>query len=131
MLQTEFEFMLPKGYVDNDGNLHREGIMRLANASDEIAPLQDPRVQRNGAYMSVIVLSRVIMKLGSLPDINPTTIEHMFAADVSYLQDFYRRINSNGNASISISCPHCEGNFDVDERSLFDGGPLGESSATP
>ena len=100
MLQTEFTFNLPKGYVDADGNLHREGIMRLASAADEIAPLQDPRVQRNSAYMSVILLSRVITRLGSLPDVNPTVVERMFASDVAYLQTLYQQLNANGPRTV-------------------------------
>jgi len=95
-LQTEFEFTLPRGYIDRDGNLHRTGIMRLANAKDEILPLQDPRVQRNEAYLIVILLSRVITRLGELTDINPAVIEGLFASDLGYLQEFYNSINSVG-----------------------------------
>jgi len=125
MLQTEFEFTLPKGYVDKDGNLHKKGVMRLANAKDEIAPLQDPRVQRNKAYLVVILLSRVVTKLGNLQDLNPTIIENLFSADLAYLQDFYRRINSNGQASAKILCPECEHEFEVDESLLNGGEGLG------
>lgn len=121
MLQTEFEFTLPKGYIDKDGNLHRTGIMRLANAKDEIAPLQDPRVQRNKAYLVVILLSRVITRLGTLTDINPGVVENLFSADLAYLQDFYYRINTNGAARITILCPHCEQEFEIDET-LLNGG---------
>lgn len=125
MLQTEFEFTLPKGYIDKDGNLHRHGIMRLANAKDEIAPLQDPRVQRNEAYLIIILLSRVITKLGELKDVNPGLIENLFSADLAYLQDFYRRINSNGNSCVKIMCPKCENQFEVDESLLNGGQGLG------
>ena len=121
MLQTEFEFTLPKGYVDKDGNLHRQGIMRLASAKDEIAPLQDPRVSRNNAYLVVILLSRVITKLGDLKDINPTVIENLFSADLTYLQDFYRRINSNGRPHVKVVCPECEKEFEVEESQLAAG----------
>ena len=79
-LQTEFEFSLPRGYVDREGTLHREGVMRLANARDEILPLQDPRVQRNEAYHIVILLSRVITRLGEVRDVNPGVIEGLFAS---------------------------------------------------
>ena len=126
MLQTEFTFNLPKGYVDADGNLHRDGIMRLASAVDEIAPLQDPRVQRNSAYMSVILLSRVITRLGSLPDVNPTVVERMFASDVSYLQELYQQLNTNGHANTMISCPHCSEDFELDEEELVREETLGE-----
>ncbi|MEC4803417.1 MAG: hypothetical protein SAJ72_04075 [Jaaginema sp. PMC 1080.18] len=93
MIQTEFEFTLPKGYLDEDGNVHRTGIMRLSRAIDEIIPMRDPRVKSNSAYATVIILSRVITKLGALDDVNPAIIENIFAADLSYLQTFYRQIN--------------------------------------
>ena len=118
MLQTDFEFELPRGFVDAEGNLHREGNMRLANAADEIAPLQDPRVQRNGAYLGIIVLSRVVTRLGSLPDVNPGVIEKMFAADVSYLQELYERINSSGSSEVELECPHCQRAFQIGESEL-------------
>lgn len=93
MFQTEFEFTLPKGYLDSDGNLHRKGVMRLSTAIDEIAPLRDPRVKSNPAYATIIILSRVITRLGALSEISPMVVENFFAQDVSYLQDFYRSIN--------------------------------------
>ena len=113
-LQTEYEFMLPKGYVDGDGNLYRDGIMRLANARDEILPLEDPRGRRNEAYLLVILLSRVITRLGDLRDINPGVVEKLFAADLTYLQDFYNRINGNGSSKHAVVCPHCEEKFEVE-----------------
>lgn len=93
MIQTEFEFTLPKGYVDSDGNLHRKGVMRLSRAIDEITPMRDPRVKTNPAYATVIILARVITKLGGLEEINAMVIENLFASDLSYLQKFYRQIN--------------------------------------
>jgi hypothetical protein len=93
MIQTEFEFTLPKGYVDGDGNLHRKGVMRLSRAIDEITPMRDPRVKANPAYATVIILARVITKLGGLEEINAMVIENLFASDLSYLQKFYRQIN--------------------------------------
>ena len=93
MIQTEFEFTLPKGFLDADGNLHRKGMMRLAKAIDEILPLRDPRVKSNPAYSTVIILSRVITKLGALEEVTPTVIEDLFACDLNYLYQFYRRIN--------------------------------------
>ena len=113
-LQTEFEFSLPKGYVDGEGTLHRKGMMRLATALDEIAPLRDPRVRANEAYLVVILLSRVITQLGSLTNINPGVIEHLFTADLAYLQELYQRINENGGAQLSVTCPQCSANFEVD-----------------
>ncbi len=111
--QTEFEFTLPKGYIDEEGNLHRNGLMRLATAADEILPIKDPRVQANPAYLSIIVLSRVIKKLGTLQVINPKVIENLFTSDLSYLQDLYNRINSNGISGIKVICPKCEHQFEV------------------
>ena len=91
--QTEIEFRLPKGYLAQDGSLHKDGIMRLATAADEILPLKDPRVQQNPAYLSIIVLARVITRLGSLDDINTKVIEGLYASDLNYLQDLYERMN--------------------------------------
>ena len=92
MFQTEFEFTLPLGFVDKEGNLHREGIMRLATAADEILPLKDSRVEINRAYLIIILLSRVVTKLGSLDQINPKIMENLYSADLSYLQEFYNNI---------------------------------------
>ena len=113
-LQTEFEFTLPRGYVDREGNLHRKGVMRLSTAMDEIAPLRDPRVRANQAYLTIILLSRVITKLGDLRDVNPGVVEDFFTADLAYLQDFYRRINEEGSKSMSVVCPECQAEFEVD-----------------
>ena len=107
ILQTEYEITLPKGYVDEEGNLHKQGIMRLATAADEILPLKDPRVNSNPSYLTVIVLSRVLTKLGSLPDVNPRIIEGLFVEDLAYLQEFYKRINGDGEICIQAKCPHC------------------------
>ncbi|MBR8840531.1 MAG: hypothetical protein DSM106950_42770 [Stigonema ocellatum SAG 48.90 = DSM 106950] len=93
MFSTEFEITLPKGYLDSDGNLHRKGIMRLSTAIDEIAPLRDPRVKSNPAYATIIILSRVITRLGALSEITPAIVENFFSQDLNYLQDFYRQIN--------------------------------------
>jgi hypothetical protein len=93
--QTEIEFTLPKGYLDGDGVLHREGVMRLATAADEILPLKDPRVQQNPAYLTVIVLSRVVIRLGSLSDVNTKTVEGLFASDLAYLQNLYEQVNGD------------------------------------
>ena len=118
MLQTEFPFTLPRGYVDTEGNLHREGVMRLATAFDEIAPMKDPRVQNNPGYLAIILLSRVIVRLGSLEQINPKNIEGMFAADLAYLQDFYRRINEDGTANVKTICPKCGHEYEMEATSL-------------
>lgn len=118
MLQTEFPFALPRGYADAEGNLHRDGVMRLATASDEVAPLKDPRVQANPGYLVIILLSRVITRLGELPDVNPKVIEGLFAADLSFLEGLYRQINENGHDRIAVTCPHCEENFEVEMSGL-------------
>jgi hypothetical protein len=117
-LQTEFEFTLPKGYVDEQGNLHRQGIMRLATAMDEIAPLRDLRVRSNQAYLVIVLLARVIVKLGTLPQVTTGVIENLFAADLAYLQAFYRQINEQGASRITVNCPECNAEVEVDLAEL-------------
>jgi len=124
-LKTEFEFTLPRGYVDSEGNLHKTGIMRLATAADEIAPLRDPRVKSNQAYLVIILLSRVITRLGQISDVTPKHVEGLFSGDLAYLQRFYRKINEDGSSHVSVECPSCQTRFEVDF------GQLGGSRATP
>ena len=118
MLQTEFPFTLPLGYVDAEGNLHKEGRMRLATAYDEIIPLKDPRVHNNPGYLLLILLSRVVTQLGTLAQLNPKMLEGLFAADLSYLQDLYRRVNDSGHTQVRTQCPHCEQEFEVELSSV-------------
>ena len=112
--QTEFKFVLPKGYVDKDGNVHREGVMRLATARDEILPLQDYRVQGNRAYLVIILLSRVMTKLGTLPVVTPNIVESLFSSDLAYLQEFYRKVNEEGTSMVQVTCPSCGHDHEVD-----------------
>ena len=112
-MQTEFEFKLPKGYVDGNGDLHQSGTMRLATAADEILPLRDQRVQQNSGYLSIIVLSRVVTKLGTLSDVNTRVIENLFTMDLAYLQDMYQRINMSETPVYKVSCPQCSTDFEV------------------
>ncbi len=105
--QTEFDFTLPRGYVDRDGIVHKNGTMRLANAADEILPLKDPRVQQNPGYLTIILLARVITKLGSLPAVDTRVIENLFTMDLAYLQDLYQRINTMDMPEYKTICPHC------------------------
>ena len=114
MFQTEYAFTLPLGFVDPDGNLHRDGVMRLATAADEILPLKDPRVQSNEAYLTVILLSRVVARLGAVPQVNPKVIENLYAADLAYLQEFYNRITRTGRATLEAACPKCAHEFAVE-----------------
>ncbi len=125
MFQTEYEFTLPMGYVDGEGNMHREGVMRLATAADEILPLKDPRVQKNQAYLIVILLARVITRLGGVESINPKTIEGLYAADLAYLQDLYNQINQVNNDHQTVTCPECQHAFELEQSGL------GGSAATP
>jgi hypothetical protein len=120
MQQTEFPFVLPQGYLDSEGTMHREGTMRLSTAYDEIAPMRDPRVQTNPGYLVIILLSRVITRLGTVQQINPKSIEGLFSGDLIFLQDFYQRINQNGHSRLQVTCPHCQGEFQVETV------PLGE-----
>jgi len=124
MFEVEHEFILPMGLIDKDGTLHRDGVMRLATAADEILPLQDPRVQRNPAYLSLILLSRVVLRIGGIEEVNPRTMEGLFAADLARLQDLYNAINRIGDPE-RATCPHCERDFDLEV------GRLGGSSAIP
>jgi hypothetical protein len=114
MLQTEFPFTLPRGLVDADGAIHRDGAMRLATAEDEVLPLKDARVQANPAYLVLILLSRVVTRLGDLTTLNPKVMEGLFAGDLAYLEDLYRRVNGNGHARLTVTCPHCSGSFEVE-----------------
>ena len=111
--KTEFEFVLPRGYVDQNGDVHQEGSMRLATAADEIAPMRDPRVQQNPSYLTVILLSRVITKLGTLNSVNTKVIEGLFTVDMAFLQDFYQRINLSEMPGYEVVCPKCEHEFEV------------------
>jgi hypothetical protein len=118
ILQTEFNFTLPKGYVDEAGTVHKQGIMRLATAADEIMPLRDARVQQNPAYLTVILLSRVVTGLEGLKMVTPRVIEDLYTSDFAYLQEMYNRINQNGANIIKTKCPKCEHSFDVEVETL-------------
>jgi hypothetical protein len=124
--KTEFPFTLPKGYIDSEGKLHRNGVMRLATAKDEIVPLQDYRVQSNRAYLVIVLLSRVITKLGELTVVDTEVIENLFSTDLAYLQEFYRRINEEGAPRIHAKCPSCQHEFDIDLLGGGDGRVVGQ-----
>jgi hypothetical protein len=114
-IKTEHRFRLPRGYVDNDGTIHRDGVMRLATAKDEILPLSDYRVQSNRAYLVIVLLSRVVTKLGDIERINVDIIENLFSTDLAYLQEFYRKINEEqGTPKHHVACPKCANEFDID-----------------
>jgi len=123
-LRTEFPFLLPQGYIDEHGARHREGVMRFATARDEIMPLRDARVRENEAYLSILLLSRVIVRLGELPAVTPGVLEGLFAGDLAFLQGLYRRINLEGTTEVAVCCPHCRKEYSVD----VGGGAPGESS---
>src|SRR6187455_2951809 len=113
-LQTEFGFVLPRGYVDAAGAVHRQGVMRLATAKDELVPQRDPRVRENEAYLTVLLLSRVITRLGGLTDVHAGVIENMFASDLAFLQDLYRRVNQEGTTQATVACPNCKHEFAIE-----------------
>jgi len=125
MFQTEFEFKLPCGYLDEEGTLHRDGTMRRATASDEILPLKDPRVTKNPAYLVVILLSRVVIRLGNVAQVNPMLIENLYATDLAYLQNLYNEINRLEETTNRVICPECQNEFQPEENEL------GGSLATP
>ncbi|NEB12096.1 hypothetical protein G3I32_25190 [Streptomyces coelicoflavus] len=122
-MRTEFPFELPRGYVDDSGTVHKDGVMRLATARDELIPLRDVRVQENPAYLSVVLLGRVITRLGTLAMVHDGVVENMFASDLAFLQDFYRQINAEGHTRAAVECPHCSEPFEVE----LGGSRLGES----
>ncbi|HEY8546919.1 MAG TPA: hypothetical protein VIL36_17785 [Acidimicrobiales bacterium] len=122
-LRTEYDFVLPRGYVDGDGNVHRAGTMRLATARDELLPLYDGRVKERPAYLSVVLLARVVTRLGDV-EVTDWVIENLFASDLAFLQDLYRRINQEGHTRAGVRCPACEHDFAVD---VAGGARLGES----
>jgi hypothetical protein len=122
-LTTEFAFTLPRGYVDASGTVHRDGVMRLATARDELVPLHDDRVRENAAYLTVVLIARVITRLGTIDDVHPGLVENFFATDLAFLQDLYRRINTEGHTHASVTCPSCQHQFTVDVA----GGRLGGS----
>ncbi|MEU7531735.1 hypothetical protein AB0A74_38790 [Saccharothrix sp. NPDC042600] len=122
-MRTEFNFELPRGYVDDAGVVHRTGVMRLATARDELVPLRDDRVRENAAYLTVVLLARVIVRIGTVTDVHAGVVENLFASDLAFLQDMYRRINSEGHTRAAVACPECGHGFSVDVA----GGRLGES----
>ncbi|MFD7904775.1 hypothetical protein ACFV4G_21305 [Kitasatospora sp. NPDC059747] len=122
-MRTEFAFELPRGYLDDSGQVHRSGVMRLATARDELVPLRDDRVRENPAYLSVVLLGRVVTRIGGVTDVHAGVIEDLFASDLAFLQDFYRRINAEGHTRAQVTCPSCSCDFAVD----LAGGRLGES----
>jgi hypothetical protein len=122
-LQTEFAFELPVGYEDATGRLHRSGVMRLSRARDEIMPLRDPRVRDNEAYLTILLLARTVTRLGSLDEVTTGVIEGLFTPDLAFLQDLYRRVNTEGRTVVAVTCPSCREEFAVD----LAGGRPGES----
>jgi hypothetical protein len=121
-LRTEFPFTLPRGYVDAAGTLHRDGVMRLATARDELLPLRDDRVRENPPYLSVVLLARVITRLGGIDDVHAGIVENLFASDLAFLQDLYGRVNAEGHSRAAVTCPACTHEFTID----LSGSRLGE-----
>ena len=109
--EMEVKFELPKGYVDKEGKVHKKGVMRLANAADEIVPLNDPRVKMNPGYLSILLLSRVVTKLGDLKTVDAQVIENLFTADMAYLQNLYQVINAVDPPTATVTCPKCQHQF--------------------
>lgn len=125
MFQTEHDFTLPLGYLDREGMLHKDGVMRLATAADEILPLKDPRVQKNPAYLTVLLLSRVVTRLGGVDPVTPNVVEGLFAADLAFLQTLYNEVNRLEEGRPAVTCPTCAHRFVPEDIEL------GESAATP
>lgn len=120
LLRTEFPFRLPRGYVDQAGNLHQDGVIRLALARDEIEPLSDERTHRNDAYVSILLLSRVIPRLGTVSPVSPAVIEQLFASDFAYLQALYISLNDPHDHIVATQCPACHTRFALDVQASLD-----------
>ena len=112
-METTYDFTLPKGYMDQSGELHRRGRMRLATAGDEISATRDPRVLTNPSYLTIVILSKVITEIEGIEAITATTIEKLFTADLAYLQDMYQRINDIEPPVMRCVCPDCGKTFEV------------------
>ncbi|MBB4910218.1 phage tail assembly protein [Actinophytocola algeriensis] len=121
-LRTEYPFTLPRGYVDETGRVHRDGVMRLATARDEITTQNDQRAKQNPAYLTVLLLERTVTSLGDVPVVDTFLVESLFASDLAFLQDLYRRINADGHTEVAVSCPHCGNDFAVDVAGDAPGG---------
>ena len=124
-MKSEYAFTLPRGYVDAEGQVHREGTMRLATARDEIEPLRQVEVRQNEAYLSVLLLARTITRICDVTDITPDLVENLYAADFDHLQRLYERLNTDGEVVGSVTCPQCSNTFDIDLSQVEDG-RLGE-----
>jgi hypothetical protein len=124
-MQTQIEFTLPRGYVDDAGEIHRDGTMRLATARDEIEPFRELDVRQNSAYLTVLLLARTVTRIGAITQVTPALVENLYAADFDHLQRLYERINSDGEAVGVVSCPECSHRFEVDLTDIEDG-RLGE-----
>ena len=112
-METIYDFTLPKGYIDKDGELHRNGKMRLATAGDEISATKDPRVLSNPSYLTIVVLSKVITEIEGVMAITPTLVERLFTADLAFLQDMYQKINDIEPPKVQAICPDCGKSFEV------------------
>ncbi|MDT8913132.1 phage tail assembly protein [Amycolatopsis sp. PS_44_ISF1] len=113
-LRTEYPFALPRGYVDEQGHLHRDGLLRLATAKDELVAQAEPLVRQNPAYLSVYLITQTVTRLGTLAGVDRFVVEHLFASDLAFLQDLYRRVNQQGHTEAEVACPECEHRFLVD-----------------
>jgi hypothetical protein len=113
-MRTEFSFVLPRGYVDSSGRVHRAGVMRLATARDELVSHRDDRVRENPNYLAVVLIGRVVTQIGEIEDVHGGIIENLFASDLAFLQDLYRRVNQDGHTHARVQCPQCDSEFAVD-----------------
>ena len=127
-LQTEFSFTLPKGYVDDEGTVHTEGRMRLATAADEIQPLNDPRVQENASYLTIILLSRVVTQIGTVDDVTTDVIESLFISDLAHLQQLYEQVNNGGTDFANVNASPMDDSPMADESSADGGVPVNDAA---
>jgi hypothetical protein len=131
MFKTEHDFILPIGFMDSQGLMHREGTMRLITAKDEIEVANESKVRRNPAYLSVLLLARVITRLGRMTEITPDTIESLFQTDFNFLQELYNRVNQGANTQVDFTCPHCNAGKQVELSVLFEKTALPEARKVP
>ncbi len=117
-MRTEVPFTLPRGFVGADGTLHREGVMRLATARDELEAIRDPAVRQHEAYLTVLLLARVVTRLGDV-EVTAEVIEDLLAADFLHLVRLFEQVNGDDPVGV-VTCPHCTEPFEVDLTAVED-----------
>ena len=112
IVKTEYTFELPKGYVDKDGTLHREVVLREITGADQEAML-NPSLRNNPAKMLTALLARVIIRIGTLEKkkIDTSVTAGMFKSDRDFLISKLKEIDSGPDMEIDVECPDCGRKF--------------------